>query len=275
MKRFSVFGLCLVVVFAFSALVASSAFAKKESGELVLTLSGGSAHLGTPKATITSSKNHGIGHITTATSGAGVNTFEGVEIEKTGLKCTSAGAASGTVVTKELSEGTGWINKGAGEGGVDFKAASGEFLAEFACEGGISAKVKGSVIGKVTPANTPGLTTTLSLIPNGTGKANEPGSFEGGPADILESELSTAPGVFSESVQVQEDTVTNHGNSGVCKIKKGVEGCKAQPAEFNTVAGATPEFGRCKKSGVKAFTDAACTHHPTGKEKAKYGFEAA
>jgi hypothetical protein len=278
MKRFSVFGLCIVAAFAFSALVASSAFAKKETGELHVISSGGPAHLGTPKATITSSSNLGEGHLKSGTGGTATSNFFGVEVESTGLKCQSAGNPKGEVSTFKLTEGTGWIKKASPEeAGVDFKAASGELLAEFACEGGIEAKVRGSVIGHVTPLNVPGISQELNLIPEGIGKTNSPEQFEGGSPDVLESELNSAPGVWSDSVQVQEHvTVKNHGNASVCKVKKGVESCKpATNGEFNTHYSSVPEFGRCVKGGAKEFTDADCTHRPVGKEKAKYHFEPA
>src|ERR1700736_323787 len=109
MKRLSVLGLCLVAAFAFTALVASSAMATKtEHGELFVLSSGGASHLGTPKATITSTANSGSGHITSATGGTAITKFFNVEIETTGFKCTSAGQASGVVETKLLSEETGW-----------------------------------------------------------------------------------------------------------------------------------------------------------------------
>lgn len=273
MKRLSVLGLCLVAAFAFSVLVAASASAKKaEHGELKLLSSGGPAHLGTPKATITSTSNTGTSTITSGTAGTAVSSFFGVEIESTGLKCTSAGQSAGTVVTKELAEETGWISKAKNEAGVDFKPASGLYLAEFSCEGGIAAKVRNSVIGHVTPLNTTGLSTTLNLIADGTGKENSPHEFEGGAKDTLESELSSAPGIFSGSVQVQENvTVTNHGNASVCKLKKGVEKCKPVGAEFNTISNpARPEFGRCDKKGAGVkYSDTNCT---IPAEKGKYGF---
>jgi hypothetical protein len=278
MKRLSVLGLCLVAGVAFSALVASSAMATKtEHGEFFLLSSGGSSHLGTPKATITSTSNSGTANITSATAGTATSTFHNVEIETTGLKCTSAGQPTGVVETKLLSEETGWISKAKNEAGVDFKPASGEFLAEFSCEGGISAKVRNSVIGHVTPLNTAGLSQQLNLVADGTGKENAPHEFEGGAKDTLESELSTAPGVFSGSVQVQENvTVTNHGNSSVCKkkLKKGVETekCKTVASgELNTLSNpARPEFGRCDKKGAGVkYSDPNCT---VVAEKGKYGF---
>jgi len=277
MKRLSVLGLCLVAAFALSAAVASSAFAiKAEHGEFVLLSSGGPAHLGTPKATITSTSNSGTAHITTASGGTATSKFFNVEIETTGLKCTSAGQATGTVETKLLTEEPGWISKAKNEAGVDFKPASGEFLAEFSCEGGISAKVRNSVIGHVTPLNTAGTEQKLNLIADETGKENSPHNFEGGSKDTLESELSSAPGVFSGSVQVQENvTVKNHGNSSVCKkkLKKGVETekCKVPASgEFYTLAGPKPEFGRCDKKGAGTkYSDNNCT---IANEKGKYGF---
>jgi len=270
MKRLSVLGLCVVASFAFSVLAASSAFAKKaEHGELVLAASGGPAHLGTPKATITSTNNTGTGNITSASGGTAVNTFDGVEIESTGLKCNSAGKTGGVVETKELTENTGWIDKSKGEAGVDFKAASGEFLAEFACEGGLSAKVRASVIGAAGPIETSALAGTLKLTQNGSGLENKPEKFEGGTRDVLESETSAAPGVFSTSVQVQEDTISNHGNASVCKLKKGVESCKPTNWEMSG-KGATPEFGRCDKKGAGTkYSDTNCT---IPNVKGKYGF---
>jgi hypothetical protein len=278
MKRLSVLGLCLVAAFAFTALVASSAMATKtEHGEMFVLSHGGPAHLGTPKATITSTSNSGVGHLTSATGGTATSLFFGVEIETTGLKCNSAGKTGGVVETFLLSEETGWISKAKHEAGVDFKPNSGELLAEFTCEGGITAKVRNSVIGHVTPLNTAGLTTELNLICDELCKANSPHQFEGGATDVLESELSSAPGHFSESVQDQEHvTVTNHGNSTVCKkkVKKGVETekCKVPASgEFNTIANpARPEFGRCDKKGAGVkYSDTNCT---VVAEKGKYGF---
>jgi hypothetical protein len=276
MKRFSVLGLCIVASFAFSVLIASSAMAKKaEHGESVVLSSGGAAHLGTPHGTITSTSNHGVGHLTSKFGGTATSIFEGVEIESTGFKCNSAGKPAGTVETFLLSEETGWISKAKNEAGVDFKPASGPLLAEFSCPAaGITAKVRSSVIGHVTPLNTAGLSTKLNLIPDGTGKANSPHEFEGGSPDFLESELSSAPGVFSESVQVQENvTVTNHGNSSVCKPVKTGEKCKPTAAgEMNTLANpARPEFGRCNKKGPGAvkYSDPNCT---VVAAKGKYGF---
>jgi hypothetical protein len=257
MKRFTVLGLCFVTALVFSVFVAASAQAKSEHGELYVTSAGGEAHLGTEKGSITSSSNSGVGHLTSATAGTANSTFNGVEAAATKTKCNSAGQAEGVVKTLELSEEPGWIAK-PGEAGVDFKPASGLYLAEFEC-GALKIKVKGSVIGHVTPLNTSALSSKLNLIPNKTGTANSPESFEGGPKDILETEFNAFPGKEFESLQQQENvTVTNHGNASVCKTKKGKTVCKPQPAESLYTINGTPMFGRCDKQKGK-FSDSNCT----------------
>jgi hypothetical protein len=276
MKRFTVLGLCLVAALAFSVLGATSAMAKKtEHGVEKVTASGGAAHLGTESGTIKSSSNEGGGTLETPTSGSAVTLFKGVEVEGFGLKCNSAGKGPGEVETEPLTEETGWISKANNEAGVDFKPKSGEFLAQFACEG-LNVKVKGSVIGHVTPLNVAALSSQLNLIKDNTpGKSrNSPSNFEGGPEDILRSSFSgLQTGNELESLQEQLNvTVTNHGNESVCKLKKGVEKCKPSAAgEMNTINNpARPEFGRCDKKGpgVK-YTDPNCT---TTGAKGKYGF---
>ena len=276
MKRFTVLGLCFVAALAFGVLFAAGAQAKKaEHGVEKVTAEGGPAHLGTESGSIKSSSNTGGGTLETPTSGSAKTLFKGVEVEGFGLKCSSAGKGAGEVETEPLTEETGWISKTNNEAGVDFKPKSGEFLAQFACEG-LNVKVKGSVIGHVTPLNVASLTSQLNLVPNKTpGKfRNEPSNFEGGPEDILRSSFSgLQTGNELESLQQQENvTVTNHGNESVCKLKKGVEKCKPSAAgEMNTISNpARPEFGRCNKKGpgVK-YTDANCT---TVGEKGKYGF---
>src|ERR1700740_2693479 len=222
MKRFTVLGLCLMAAFAFAALSAAGAAAKKsEHGVLDLDAVGGPAHLGTESGAIKSSSNEGTAEITTATSGTAKTLFKGVEVEGFGLKCSSAGKGPGEVETELLTEETGWISKANNEAGVDFKPNSGEFLAQFACEG-LNVKVKGSVIGHVTPLNVASLTSQLNLLPDKTPgqPRNSPSNFEGGPEDILRSSFSgLQTGNELESLQQQENvTVTNHGNESVSRL---------------------------------------------------------
>jgi hypothetical protein len=265
MKRFTVLGLCLVAALVFAALSAAGAAAKKsEHGVLDLDAVGGPAHLGTESGSIKSSSNEGSAEITTATSGTAKTLFKGVEVEGFGLKCSSAGKSAGEVETELLNEETGWINKAGGEAGVDFKPHSGEYLAQFACEG-LNVKVKGSVIGHTSPNNLENTHGELNLIPDKTpGKTrNSPSNFEGGPEDILRSSFSgLQTGNELESLQQQEGVViTNHGNPSVCKLKKGKEKCKPGQFETNTLAGATPEYGRCikkKPKGTGKYQEANC-----------------
>jgi len=272
MRRFTVFGLCLMASFALSALVAVGAQAKKaEHGPIVVRSSGALSEFGSGgKGALHSPSNTGTGEFTSAVGGTATSIFVGVELESTGLKCTTAGQAEGTVKTNLLSETTGWIKKPT-EAGVVFKAAVGTELANFNCGGVAAFVVTGSGIGQISPLNVSSLESQLNLRPNGAKTTNEPSSFEG-EAEKHSFISSVNGGPTSESYQQQENvTVTNHGNSSVCKLKKGVEKCKPAPAEINTIANpARPELGHCDKKGegVK-YTDPNCT---TVGAKGKYGF---
>lgn len=269
MKRFKVFGLCLIASFAFSAMVAVGAQAKGEHGPMVVTSSGGLSEFGGGgKGALHSPANHGGGEFTTGTKGTAYSIFEGVELESTGLKCTSAGEPAGDVKTETLTEETGWITKPS-EAGVDFKAAA-TYLAQFNCGGTVEFKVTGSAIGQISPLNTSSLTSQLNLRPNAAKTVNSPEKFETGARDILESSVNGASP--TESYQQQENvTVTNHGNSSVCKVKKGKEKCKPVPAEINTVYNpAQPEIGRCEKAKGGKYSDANCTDAVSAKGKFEF-----
>jgi hypothetical protein len=276
--RFRVLGLFLGAAFAFGVLVVASAQAKKvEEGPLALETRGGAAHLVTEHATFSASSSEGRDEITSATGGIATIVFNGVEIEGLGFKCNSAGEPSGVVKTFPLAEETGWINEANMEAGVLFKPALGTKFAEFNCAGfpTLTVIVTRSVIGQITPLNIESTDNTLNLIPNGSGKANSPESFEGGgPSATLVSEFSSAPGIEKESL-LQWENVDVH-NRGICKVKvkKGVtrERCKSGRAEISTIVNpAQPEFGRCvkmKKTGH--FLDANCS---TAAEPGKGKFE--
>jgi hypothetical protein len=276
MKRFTVLGLCLMACFALSALVAVGAQAgKTEHGNLDVVSSGGLSEFGGGgKGALHSPSNAGTGEFNTGTSGTAVSSFVGVELESTGLKCTTSGQAAGTVKTDVLAEKTGWIKKPT-EAGVEFKANSGTELAKFNCGGVAEFTVTGSVLGIISPLNTSALSSQLNLKPNGGKTENEPSKWEAdAETHVLKSSVNG--GGATSSYQQQENvTVTNHGNSSVCKIKvkKGVqtEKCKPIPAEINTVVGATPELGRCEKHGAGTkYSDANCT--AVENAKGKYGW---
>jgi len=265
-----------MVSFALSALVAVGAQAgKTEHGPLVVAASGGLSEFGGGgKGALHSPSNTGTGEFTTGTEGTATSTFVGVELESTGLKCTTAGEAAGTVKTNLLKETTGWIKKPT-EAGVVFKANSGTELAKFNCGGVAEFQVTGSVLGQISPLNVPALSSQLNLRPNGGKTANEPALWESdGETHVLKSSVNG--GAATESYQQQENvTVANHGNSSVCKkkVKKGVEVEKCKPinAEINTTTGAKPELGRCeKKAAGTKYSDASC--QSVENAKGKYGW---
>jgi hypothetical protein len=262
MKRLTVFWLCLIGAFAFSAMIVVGAQAKKtEHGALVLESHGPNAHLGTSKGTISSSSNEGKGEFNNPTKGAASSRFNGVEFETIHAKCQSAGQEAGVVETLPLTEETGWIAKGT-EAGVVFAPASGTNLAEFEC-GGIGVKVKGSVIGHTSPLNVDSADSKLDLFgTEGIAFHNEPERFDGEPSTVhkvLKSEFTGTTGEL-ESLQEQRNVnVHNHGNSTVCKLKKGKEKCKPGQAETNGVVNpAQPEIGRCDKQKGGKFSEANC-----------------
>jgi hypothetical protein len=277
MKRFTVFGLCLVASFALSALVAVGAQAKKaEHGPLVVVSSGGLSEFGGGgKGALHSPSNSGGGEFENGTKGTAFSSFIGVELESTGLKCTTSGQAAGTVKTDVLNETMGWL-KAPTEAGVEFSPHSGTELARFNCGGVAEFAVTGSVLGQVSPLNESSLTSQLNLRPNAAKTHNEPTKFEGSAEEhILKSSVNG--GTPTESYQQQENvTVTNHGNSTVCKkkLKKGVETekCKPAPAEINTIATGSPEIGRCDKQKGGKFTDTNCKELVAPGGKGKYEF---
>jgi len=277
MKRFTVFGLCLMASLALSALVAVGAQAgKTEHGNMNVTAKGGLSEFGGGgKGALHSPENIGSGEFASPTEGTALSSFVGVELESTGLKCTTAGQAAGTVKTNLLKEVTGWIKKPT-EAGVKFSAAVGTELAKFNCGGVAEFSVTGSVLGQISPLNVSELSSQLNLRPNGGKTANNPTTWEqDGETHVLMSSVNGAKP--SESYQQQENvTVTNHGNSSVCKhkVKKGVETekCKPIPAEINTVVEpGRPQIGRCEKHGAGTkYSDANCT--AVENAKGKYGW---
>jgi len=265
MKRISMMGLSLVAAFALSALVAGGALAAKHvnSGPLKYKSTSGIAFLEVEGGgKIECKVSTGTGEYTTSTSGTVTATFEGCET--LGKKCTSAGSPSGTIVTKLLATEVGYVNKTKGEVGSDFKPASGEFNAEFACPGSpaLSIRVKGSVIGKVEPPNVSS-TESKSTLKNSGGK-QEIEKFEGGSKDTLVSETSVEGGPFAAANGIQN--VTSQVVNSEQEAKKGKKTLKfADPSEIKT-GGATPVVGRCRPSKKKGkFTESNCqTEEPAG-----------
>jgi hypothetical protein len=215
MKRFRIVGLCLMAVFAFSAIAASAASAAlpewlgkfptkftSHSGEAVLKVS-------TSKVKCASSTNSG--QITNAKEGTVVVTFSGCKLSGT-FPCTSGGGAGPEqIITSTLNMGLGYITKSTKDVGVDLKGtggATGNLLAEFECndEGALlPARVKGSVIGLITPINSLALTFKLNFAENATTKKQAVEKLEGEPKDTLEASLNR--GLFEEGIEIVEDEI--------------------------------------------------------------------
>jgi hypothetical protein len=271
MKRFTVFGLCLIAAFAFSVMVAASAQAAEEHGNLKIISKGGESHLGLSNGVeVHSTANHGSGEFNTGISGTAVGIFEGVQEEPGGLKCKDASSPLGTVKTLPLTEETGWIKSPptSPEAGVDFKAA-GAFLAEFGCEGGTAFKVEGSVIGHTAPLNVvgPGV---LNL--EGIGFKNEPEKFASGctgacTTDVLLSHINGGPPL--QSIQVQKNIETKPLGTKPCKPGKP---CKQSAiAETNgVVEPLRPQVGRCNKHKNGKYGDKNCTQKVASKGKYEF-----
>lgn len=252
MKRVTLLS-CFIAALALSAMFAVAAEAKKaETGPMRLRSIGGESHLGSSQGTITSTTNKGHGLFETETTGTADSAFFNVEATALSAKCQS-GTETGVVRTKKLIERTAWINKAGGEAGVVFEAGEPPYLAEFEC-GGIGVKVKGSVIGRISPLNTMAGKSKLDL--QGTGFHNEPEEIEGEPPGtkhILESEFSVAPpGTEFESLQEQKNVeVKDLKKAAPCKHEEETkEKCKEGSGEING-SGATnplPALGRCGKA---------------------------
>jgi hypothetical protein len=267
MKSLRMSGLCVLAACALSVMLTASAQAAKvEHGELDLLIAGPEGHFGSARGSLHFTSIEGSAAITSATGGTATLAVKGTEIEGTGLKCHSAGEPVGIVKSKGLNLGSGWISKPT-EAGIDLKPASG-YLFEVECEGGTRVKIKGSVVGQVTPLNTSTLELKLNLIPNASKKANSPEKFEGGSQEILESEWEGTPGEFETLLQL-EASLKNHGNASVCRMRKTGLVCKPLPFEFHTLNG-NPEFGRCDKVSGGKYSDNSCSVLAT--KKGKYEF---
>jgi hypothetical protein len=162
MRRLKVVLLALGAVMAVSAVASATASAAKP--EFVFT--------GTEKGF--TGKQVGSGTLETkggtkvsCTAGTSTGEIEGAsgsnKVTKTvvtftactssGFECHSPGASSGEIKTKELKGQLGYISSTEKTVGLDLEPKEGEFFVEFTCFGFLSSKVKGQVIGKLTPVN--------------------------------------------------------------------------------------------------------------------------
>jgi hypothetical protein len=134
-------------------------------------------------------------------------TFHGCK--SSGFACTSASEPSGLITTKELAGLLGYISKTSKTVGLDLAPLTGTEFVEFNCAGGIvKVKVKGSVIGGVTPINTQSTSGTLTYVKAAGKGKQELTKLEGGAVDLLETSKNggTAEGSAIETT----DTITFH-----------------------------------------------------------------
>jgi hypothetical protein len=188
MKRLTMLSLCLAVMIAVPAVVSASASAalpefsgpfpkpfKVTSGALLAET--------VNKVQARCKAGTNSGEITGPQTGGATLKLTGCEVF--GLKCSSAGAAPGEIVSNLLSATLGYINKAKKEVGISLESATGGAVAEFSC-GSVHIRETGSVIGKLTPVNkevAAGKPFSLKFTQK-KGK-QKPTKFEGGPVDVL------------------------------------------------------------------------------------------
>jgi hypothetical protein len=111
-----------------------------------------------------------------------------------GKKCSSPLAKIGEIKTFKLEGGIGYISAAEHRAGTDLKAEGGGLLAEFACtnkakgEKALEIKVKGSVIGEITPVNTLSKVSNTVFVVDAE-QEQKYKNLEGQPEDILLSEI--------------------------------------------------------------------------------------
>jgi hypothetical protein len=123
-----------------------------------------------------------------------------------GKECTTAGKAAGEIETSELKGEVIWINKAKTVSGLELEPVAQPF-ATFGCEG-LNVKIKGEIIGKVTPVNVlvPSFTIAWKKVVGKKGKQEWAQVEEEGPIRDLEAEIGEAKG--EEGALEVEDTIT-------------------------------------------------------------------
>jgi hypothetical protein len=209
MQRIRIVVLTMVAVFATSAVAASSAAAVlpefSPSSGVTLNGTSGAGLLETKSGTkVTCTSNTDSGEITGPKAVSKIKvTFKGCE--SGGFKCSTAGAASGELVTEELKATLGYINATTKEVGVDFTPVGAKFI-EFNCVGGIiEVTVTGSVICPVTPINTK--TKTFTVACRQEKGIQKPTKLVGELEDVLFTKIG-ALGLEEQSGEETTATVT-------------------------------------------------------------------
>lgn len=191
MKRMSIAGLCLLVVFATIAATATSASAAlpEFSGPFNKTFTSTSKTsvletVGGIAVKCTADTN--FGEITGPQTGFVTIIFTGCKLGK--VPCNTPGAAPGVIATATLSMKVNYINKAKKEVGIDLVEAAGAPFLSYGCGPVLRGVVIGSVIGRITPINklvTPSETFILKFA-QAIG-VQKPLKLEGAPIDVLET----------------------------------------------------------------------------------------
>jgi hypothetical protein len=160
--------------------------------EMALEASGGSVQC----KTVTGSTE-----IVTFSSLGGSLRFQGCTGTLSGIpvgSCTTAGAASGEILTGRLDDDLVYISSARHEVGMLLSAPQGSPLATFKCGGG-EWKLRGSVLAKASPLNT--LTFSFQLAAKGSKGTQEITQYEGSKGEKLTSSLeeSIASGAYKSA----------------------------------------------------------------------------
>lgn len=179
MKNIRTAGLILVALLAISAFATATASAalpelvNAEGKELVkkkYTATGGKGKFQTEKnGTIECSKSTATGEVTGPKTGTTTVTFTGCAFS--GISCKTSGAKAGEIITKATSKLV-YVKKETKETGLDLEATE----STIECTALQKLKVRGSVIGVVTPINT--VTSELTLTFKETSGKQEPSEYE-------------------------------------------------------------------------------------------------
>lgn len=208
-------GLALAAVLALSAVSVASASALPEfvpSTKQTFTSVSGAGELVSGGSTIKCTADTNTGEIT------GANTVGKVVVKFTKctvkilftFPCKTKNAPNAEeIITKPLVGTLGYINKAEKTVGLKLKPEAGEEYTEGEIEcAGQNIRVKGAVIGKVTPVNTSSTTGTLTFTNSGTKQVPEEIEISGTVETGIHLVSSLNGGTFEASAEKTTDEIT-------------------------------------------------------------------
>jgi hypothetical protein len=227
MSRFmKVMGLCLVAAFVMSAMAAGTASAAKpeflfQGSKPDFSSKSGAGKLETSSGeTVSCTADTDRGEVEGASGSKKVTdvliSFTGCtsKILTITYKCQTAGANPEEIKTTDLEGELGYIKKAAPvEVGLLLKPKGTNLFAEFECVHNtekIIIKVKGSIIGKITPINKlvdPGEHATLTYEKGAKTGEPEITKFEGGAKDELLTETTISKKFLESSIAGSKDEI--------------------------------------------------------------------